>query len=161
MANENLQNLVKTGGLKEEAPAPDEIAGLIASGGPTEERDGASWTVEWIFLPQLILTVGCALRHSLAIAETLEPDQGRMLGNMARNPGIMAEAASFALAQHMPRAEAQALVKQAVLSGRSLATMLTELCEAPIDWAQVLDPQAVVAPCRQIIEQTFDGRKPR
>lgn len=32
MANENLQNLVKTGGLKEEAPAPDEIAGLIASG---------------------------------------------------------------------------------------------------------------------------------
>lgn len=32
MANENLQNLVKTGDLKEEAPAPDEIAGLIASG---------------------------------------------------------------------------------------------------------------------------------
>ncbi len=136
-------------------------AGLIASGSPTEERDGASWTVEWIFLPQLILTVGCALRHSLAIAETLEPDQARMLDNMARNPGIMAEAASFALAQHMPRAEAQALVKQAVLSGRPLAATLTELCEAPIDWAQVLDPQAVFAPCRQIIEQTFNGRKPR
>lgn len=32
MANENLENLVKTGSLKSEAPARDEIAGLISSG---------------------------------------------------------------------------------------------------------------------------------
>jgi len=32
MANENLDNLVKTGNLKAETPAHDEIAGLIASG---------------------------------------------------------------------------------------------------------------------------------
>ena len=32
MANENLENLVKTGGLKAEPPAHVEIAGLIASG---------------------------------------------------------------------------------------------------------------------------------
>ncbi len=32
MTNENLQNLAKTGSLKEEPPASDEIAGLIRSG---------------------------------------------------------------------------------------------------------------------------------
>jgi hypothetical protein len=32
MANENLENLAKTGNLKAEPPAHDEIAGLIASG---------------------------------------------------------------------------------------------------------------------------------
>lgn len=32
MGNENLENLVKTGSLKAEPPAHDEIAGLIASG---------------------------------------------------------------------------------------------------------------------------------
>jgi hypothetical protein len=32
MANDNLENLVKTGSLKAEPPAHDEIAGLIASG---------------------------------------------------------------------------------------------------------------------------------
>jgi len=32
MANKNLENLVKTGSLKAEPPAHNEIAGLIASG---------------------------------------------------------------------------------------------------------------------------------
>ena len=57
---------------------------------------------------------------------------------------IMAEAATFALAQGMPRPQAQALVKEAcgeaIESGRGLFEILKDKSDAPVDWQAVSDP---------------------
>jgi len=110
-----------------------------------EERDATAWSLEWMALPQMAVAVGAALRHAEALAATLQPDAARMRANLdLGGGGAMAEAASFALAAHMPRPEAQALLKRASRSaaerGITLAEALPALTSAAIDWPAVLDP---------------------
>jgi 3-carboxy-cis,cis-muconate cycloisomerase len=102
-----------------------------------EERDGAAWSLEWLVLPQIVVATAAALRHAQSLAETLAPDADRMVAILDADGGVaMAEAASFLLAAHMPRAEAQALVKEAVAAhpatGETLAESLTRLGSVPI-----------------------------
>ena len=35
------------------------------------ERSGAAWTLEWLVLPQMVVTTGAALRIALALAQNL------------------------------------------------------------------------------------------
>jgi len=97
-------------------------------------------------LPQMAVAAGAALRHAEALATTLQPDAARMRANLdLGGGGAMAEAASFALAAHMPRPEAQALVKRAARAaadtGAPLADTLPELVQIELDWSAVLDPR--------------------
>lgn len=114
------------------------------------ERDGAAWTLEWLSLPQLCLAAAGALRQAETLTADLRPDPARMRANMDATRGLMmAEAASFRLAQDLPRPQAQALVKtacaRAVESGRTLAEVLSQMPEgAGIDWRAALDPAAHV-----------------
>ena len=130
-------------------------AGICAAASPAEERDGASWTVEWVLLPQLIVTTGCALRHSVELIESVIAEKQRLQSSIDKNPQIMSEAASFALAQHMPRSEAQVLVKQALASKRPMHLALQEQSNFPVDWASVLDPRSVCTPCQQVSASIF------
>ena len=62
-----------------------------------------------------------------------------MRANLDASLGLfLAEAASFALAPHMPRAEAQALVKaacrDALKEGRDMLQVLAQRTAAPVDW---------------------------
>ena len=103
-----------------------------------EERDGTAWSLEWLTLPQILVATAAALRHAQGLAETLEPDPVRMQAILDAGGGVaMAEAASFLLAGHMPRAEAQALVKRAVgevaTTGETLAAALTRLGPIPVE----------------------------
>lgn len=134
-------------------------SGISAAASPAEERDGASWTVEWILLPQLLLSTACALRHGVALAQTLAPNHARMRDIVESNSQLMAEAASFALAAHMPRAEAQTLVKEAALSGKPLAEALASLSDLDIDWGSTLHTDQVVQPCNQVREAIFSARQ--
>jgi 3-carboxy-cis,cis-muconate cycloisomerase len=107
--------------------APVHLAALHA-----EERDGTAWALEWLTLPQIVVATAAALRHAQALADTLAPDPERMRDILDAGGGVaLAEAASFLLAAHMPRAEAQALVKQAVAAlpstGETLAEALSRL----------------------------------
>ena len=77
---------------------------------------------------------------------------------LAANDGVMAEQVSFMLAQHMPRPEAQALVKDAAKTGKPLREALPELCAQDLDWDDLFDPQKSVAPCREIAEAIFAAR---
>ena len=109
------------------------------------ERDGAAWQLEWMTLPQMAIATASALRHAATMVAHLTPDVGRMRANLDASDGaIMAEAAVFALADHVPRGEAQALVKaacaEAEASGQPLATVLADKTAASIDWPSVLDP---------------------
>ncbi|QIE56130.1 3-carboxy-cis,cis-muconate cycloisomerase [Pikeienuella piscinae] len=112
-----------------------------------EEREGAAWALEWLTLPQIVIAAGAALRHAQALADTLEARPDAMRRTMAATNGLMlAEAATFALAPHVGRPEAEALVKaacrRAAAQERPLAALLAEMSDAPVDWAAALDPGA-------------------
>ena len=73
------------------------------------------WQLEWLTLPDMVTGAAAALAHADVLLRTLVVDADRMRANLDASQGLfLAEAASFALAEHMPRAEAQQLVKSAV-----------------------------------------------
>ena len=67
-----------------------------------------------------------------------------MAGNISASHGLLlAEAASQALARHMPKPEAQSLVKAACLevtAERDLCQILAARTKAAVDWAALRDP---------------------
>ena len=103
------------------------------------ERDGASWQLEWLTLPDMLMAAVTALAHTESLLRGLVVDVGRMRANLDASQGLfLAEAASFALAVHLPRVDAQELVKsacrEALSSGQDLLHLLAERTTAPIDW---------------------------
>lgn len=122
------------------------------------ERGSPGWQLEWLTLPQMAVATGAALNHAIAVIETLEVDTARMRANLdASNGLILAEAATFALAEHMPRTEAQALVKEAcgevVQSGRPLMEVLARKTDAPVDWDAVADPANYLGAANEQIDR--------
>ena len=109
------------------------------------ERGGPGWQLEWMTLPQMLVACAASLNHAQAFADDMVADAGRMRANLDAHQGlIMAEAFSFALAEFMPRPQAQALVKQACRAAlteqKPLVDVLRELTDAPLDWQQAADP---------------------
>ncbi len=124
------------------------------------ERDGVAWQSEWLVLPQMIVATGAALTQSLALLDGLEIDRGRMRANIEATNGLaLAEAASFALSAHLPRPEAQALVKaacrEAQASGRHLMDLLAERSDAPVDWQALRDPAAQLGSAAAFIHRVL------
>lgn len=118
-----------------------------------EERDGAAWSVEWATLPAMVAAAGGGLVHAAELLETLVVDAAAM---RARAGGAtLAEAASFALSEHMTREAAQALVKQAAQGDADLVTALAELSDAPIDWAAFADPSAHLGVADAFVERVL------
>lgn len=76
------------------------------------QRDGAAWFSEWLCLPQIALASASAARVSRELSAGITPNPAAM--HSALNAGfdmIHAEALSFALAETLPRPEAQAITK--------------------------------------------------
>jgi 3-carboxy-cis,cis-muconate cycloisomerase len=118
------------------------VAGMHQAALHAFERDGAAWQLEWATLPDMASTAGAALAHAGELATTMVVDTGRMRAVLDSTRGLLlAEAASFALAEHMPRAEAQGLVKQAcreaLASGRDMVDVLAARSDAPVDWPRL------------------------
>lgn len=135
------------------------LAGSVHQAGiHAYERDAAAWTLEWLTLPPLIATTGAALLRCDEMLASLRVDAARMLANLEATHGlVLAEAASFALAAHMSRAEANALVKKAVEaamgSGRHLFDHLAEIAPAGVDWAKMRQDGAGLGPARALLER--------
>ena len=94
-----------------------------------QQRDGAAWFTEWLSLPAMVMGVARGLSLAADLIETLEPQIDRMAQNLADPLDLIrAEALSFALAAHMPRPEAQAIVKtlcqEAMETGTPLSALL-------------------------------------
>ena len=110
----------------------------------TQERDGAAWALEWFALPQMCAATGAATRHALALAEGLAAHPDRIAATFAADRGMMlAEAAVFALAETMPRPQAQALLDDAIEAAREHGGTLADALakRAPgRDWRAFLDP---------------------
>jgi 3-carboxy-cis,cis-muconate cycloisomerase len=96
-----------------------------------QQRDGAAWFTEWLTLPQLCLSTSRMLSLACECLTALRPDPAAMARPLTTGAGLIhAEALTFALAQTMPRPEAQTLVatlcQTALTTGTPLATLVAE-----------------------------------
>ncbi len=146
-----------------------EMSALHQSALHEQERGGVAWQLEWMTLPGIALASGAALRQTLALLDTLQVRAERMRANVEASDGLLlAEAASFALAAHLPRPEAQELVKQACAevreNGGHLIDCLRRRCSAPLDWERLRDPLAQTGRSDALIDRVlaaYDGIKTR
>src|SRR6056297_895286 len=96
-----------------------------------QQRDGAAWFTEWLCLPQLVLSSAAAMTHARTLAETLTPDSAAMAATLDATGGLlMAEALSFALAERMPRPQAQAAAKALCNAARDRGEPLEQIARA-------------------------------
>jgi 3-carboxy-cis,cis-muconate cycloisomerase len=113
-----------------------------------QQRDGAAWMLEWHALPQICMACGRALQLAISLVTQLQPVPRSMRSNLEGRHGLVyAEAISFRLAERMPRADAQARVKQLCADAVQQDTGLSELVarEFPdIDWSGVTEPSALL-----------------
>lgn len=109
-----------------------------------QERDGSALGLEWFALPALCAAAGAATRHALALAETLAAHPDRLATTFAADRGrMLAEAAVFALADRLPRPEAQALVADAlnsIASGSMTLSQAMAVRQPELPWDRILDP---------------------
>ncbi|WP_281684144.1 3-carboxy-cis,cis-muconate cycloisomerase [Thalassobaculum salexigens] len=136
------------------------LSGLHHAAIQEHERGGPGWTLEWVCLPPMVLAAAAALRIVSETLAGLTVDTARMRANLDLGTGlIMAEAVTTALAQHVGKVEAQALVKQACQdapgSGRSITELLRERCDAPVDWDAAADPLNYLGASQEIINRVL------
>ncbi len=118
-------------------------ASLQAAAVHQHQRDGAAWFTEWMVVPQLGLCLASALQHAKALSAGLTPHPVQMHAALEGNLGLIhAEALSFALADLMPRPEAQAKAKALCLDARDKRIPLPQLAFAdyPDLPADLFDP---------------------
>jgi 3-carboxy-cis,cis-muconate cycloisomerase len=128
------------------------------------ERATHGWQVEWLTLPQMMIITGGALKHALDLAQNLQVDEAAMRVNMVRaNDVVLAEAAVFALANWMPRAKAEELVKNAYASAmsqsRPLIDVVKETVAVPdgtVDWQELADPANYLGEAEKIIDRVLN-----
>ena len=89
------------------------ISGVHQASLQEHERGGPGWAMEWLTLPQVVITCGASLLTAERLVAAIDVNVERMRTNIDTSLGLpYAEAASFMLAEHMPRQEAQALLKE-------------------------------------------------
>jgi len=124
------------------------------------ERDGTAWNLEWLTLPDMIRTTGAGLHHAEVMVQNLDVCADRMAANLS--PATLAEAAVYALAEHMPKSEAQALVKAASSAAATgdLFDLLAARTEAPVDWSALRDPANYLGAANHFIDAVLKEIKP-
>ncbi|NIZ02020.1 3-carboxy-cis,cis-muconate cycloisomerase [Thalassospira lucentensis] len=128
------------------------------------ERSGSSWLLEWLTLPQMIMAAGTALAQAVDIVPNLKINADRMAENLDLSRGAMlAEAATFALADHVGRDAAETLVKDGLAKSAENATNLFDelpkLTDAPLDWAALRDPANYVGQSNAYIDRVVATAK--
>jgi 3-carboxy-cis,cis-muconate cycloisomerase len=136
------------------------VAGLHEAALHAHERDGAAWQLEWTILPDMLSATATALAHALELARKLVVDAEAMWRTLEASRGLLlAEAATFALAGSMPRAEAQALVaaacREAIAADRDLIELLAARAPAPIDWPHLRERALRPASADGLIERVL------
>ena len=135
--------------------------GLLHSAALQEqERGGVGWTLEWLTLPSMAAAAAGAEAQAIACLEGLVVRGARMEANLEAALGLpFAERIGFALSAHMPRAEAQALVKKACAEAsaqqRDLFDLLPGLTAVPLDWEALRRPDDAVGCAELFIDRTL------
>ncbi len=126
------------------------------------ERDGTAWLLEWLSLPPMMTAAGTALKHASELSRSLVINERAMAKNVALSHGlVMSEAATFALTDFMPRADAQNLVQKACQLVDTDSIDLTDALhrltpDLRIDWRVILQPENYLGSARQMIAGVLD-----
>ena len=110
------------------ARAPMLAATIVAALPQEHERALGGWQAEWPTLAALIQTLGSAVEAMAEVAPGLAVDAAVMLVNMEATHGaVLAERATFLLAERMGKQAAAKLVEQALAKGGSFLDALGQL----------------------------------
>lgn len=106
------------------------------------ERSGSAWTLEWLVLPTMLMATAVALHHSSDALAHIKVNSEKMQANLGLYNGVIyAEAATFALAESMPRDQASALVKtacqQALIGEQHLLVLIKEQSGIELNLAEL------------------------
>jgi 3-carboxy-cis,cis-muconate cycloisomerase len=121
------------------------LSGMAQAQLHLHERDGSAWQLEWLTLPGMVVTTGASLTLAGELLAGLDVDPERMRLNMDAGHGlVLAEGLTFALARHMPRADAQRLVRDACHAAqgerRHLVDVLRQRVDLPLAWDALAEP---------------------
>ena len=110
------------------------------------QRDGAAWFSEWLCLPQITLGAASSARIGRDLCAGITPVEAAMTAALASGLDMInAEALSFALAETLPRPEAQAQVKTLCRESGATGRALSELVARDypdLDSSHLFDPAA-------------------
>jgi 3-carboxy-cis,cis-muconate cycloisomerase len=137
-----------------------ELASIAQAQIHEHERSGIGWLLEWISLPQMVMAAGTALKQATEMVPELRVDADQMRHNLELSRGAMlAEAATFALASHIGRDEADKRVKQALAqsaeNNSNLFDELPKLTDAPVKWDHVRNPANYVGQTDAFVERVL------
>ncbi|HEY8325515.1 MAG: 3-carboxy-cis,cis-muconate cycloisomerase [Ktedonobacterales bacterium] len=145
---------------------PALVATLLAAMPQEHERGLGGWQAEWETLPDIFLLAAGALRRMREAMEGLEVDTERMRANLDVTHGaIYAEAVSLALAQHVGRERAHALIREAVQRATRRGRHLRETLAAdkavtahlaPAELDALFDPQRAIGLAEQLVQRALD-----
>jgi 3-carboxy-cis,cis-muconate cycloisomerase len=124
------------------------------------ERATHGWQLEWLTLPQMLSHTAAALNQARHLGEGMVVNAEQMRANVRASRGLMlAEAISFALAEHMDRAQATALVREAarvaLSEGRHLTEVVRERVSFPLDW-EALGEERYLGSSQPFIERVLE-----
>ncbi len=139
----------------------DQVASLLHALPHAHERDIGAWQTEWMLLPQIVSRTAAALEKAVWLSQNMVVDAVQMRRNLDGSNGmLLAEAASFALAETMPRDEAKQLVRDAAQSaqaqGRHLIDVLAERT-ATVDWDRLRDEENYLGSAEILIDKILAG----
>ncbi len=137
------------------------MAALQGAAVHRHQRDGAAWFTEWLCLPQIVLGAASAARTARDMASALAPNPDAMTRALAGGLGtIHAEALSFVLSAHLPRADAQAEVGRLCRAAQETGTPLRDLVTRgwpDLDVTTVFDPALQMGDAPQAARRFADA----
>jgi 3-carboxy-cis,cis-muconate cycloisomerase len=147
---------------------PALVSTMLSAMVQEHERGLGGWQAEWETLPEIFRLAAGALAQAVRVIEGLHIDPERMRANLDVTHGlILAEAVTMALARHIGRAPAHALLeaacREAVASGRHLRDVLSGNAEvtkhlSAADLDRLLDPANYLGVAEQLVERVLTQR---
>ncbi len=144
---------------------PGLVATVLSSIVQEHERGLGNWQTEWETLPEIFNLCSGSLAKMIDVLSGLEVDATRMASNLELTNGlIFAESVSMALATHLGRAGAHALVERAsrlaIESKKHLRDVLMEDAElkrllSKAEIATLFDPAGYLGMTRQSIDHVL------
>ena len=112
----------------------------------------------------MIMAAGAALAQALDMVPDLKINADRMKENLELSHGAMlAEAATFTLADHVGRDAADKLVKdglaQSAAHNSNLFDELPKLTDVAVDWARLRDPANYVGQADAYVERVVTNAR--
>ncbi len=124
------------------------------------ERDGTSLQLEWMTLPEILNFTGAVINHCQKLIEAINVDPEKMSENIDKTMGtILSEAATYLLAAHMSKEEAQDIVGELSLEALSskihLYDLLSSKLDIDINWQKEKDLSRHLGGCNNFIDATI------